>query len=138
MVGHSITRAPRSSRLERNSAAWEAARVMTTVLPLSAIQGDLGKNVSSSHREQLLTKLHTEFGRPRIRATQFVGNNPPAIETRDQSFDAEPISLKRGFARNRHLATPAQRAKETALGRDGRPGGSVIQNFQEVLRHVVG
>src|SRR5215831_19363768 len=121
MVGHSITRAPRSSRLARNSEDCEAARVMTTVLPLSAIPGDLGKNVSSAHREQLLTKLQPELDRSRVRARQFVRNDSTAIEARDQPFDRKPVSVKCCFACNRHLATAAQSAEQAPLRRDRRP-----------------
>src|SRR5215831_13427238 len=137
MVGHSMTRAPRSSRAERNSEDCAAARVMTTVLPLSAILGDLGKNVSSAHRQQLLTKLQPELNRSRVRAREFVGNDSTAIEARDQPFDRKPVSVKCCFACNRHLAAAAQSAKQAPLGRDGRSGGLVVQDVKKVLRDVV-
>src|SRR5215831_16700240 len=129
MVGHSITRASRSSSRLRNSADWEAARVMTIVLPVSAILGDLGKNLSRSHGKQSLTKLKSQFNRMLCRPAGFVRDDALSIETCDQSFDREPLPLKDRFSSNGNLATAPQRSQESSLGCDSCPCRNVVYDL---------
>src|SRR4030095_2112571 len=129
MVGHSITRAPRSSSRWRNSAECEAARVMTIVLPVRAILGDLGKNLSRSHGKQSLTKLKSQFNRMLRRAAGFVGDDALSIETCDQSFDRELLSLKDRFSSDGNLAAAPQRSQESALGCHSCPCRNMVQDL---------
>src|SRR5262245_59917933 len=130
MVGHSITRAPMSSSRLRKSADWEAARVMTIVLPVSAILGDLGKNLSRSLGKQSLTKLKPQFNRMLRGPAGFVGDDALSIETCDQSFDREPLSLKVRFSSNGNLAAAAQHSQESPLGSDSCSCRNMVQDLK--------
>src|SRR5262245_7658818 len=110
MVGHSMTRAPRSSSWLRSWADCAAARVMTIVLPVSAILRDLGQNLSGALGKQRFAKLETQFVRKVCCAADFVGDHARSIETRDQTSQRQPLSIDPGFARNRNLATSSERA----------------------------
>src|SRR6516162_2424727 len=96
IVGHSTTRAPSSSSPARNSADCEAVRVMTTVLPLSGILGDLGKDFSGSHRKKLLTEFNAERGGIAGWARNFIANDASSIEAGDQALDHEPAGFQPG------------------------------------------
>src|SRR4029453_1052308 len=100
MVGHSITRAPRSSNRFLRSADWVAARVTTIVLPLSAIFGDLSENFSGSHPKHLFTQRETQFVRALHWTTHFVSNQARSIETGNEPFDSQLLSLYFGLACN--------------------------------------
>src|SRR6266571_5018444 len=134
MVGHSMTRAPRSSNRERRSADCEAARVIRMVLPVSAILGNLGKNLSRSHGEQFLPQPESQLGRAVGGTGQFGGDHARSIETRDQSVDGQPVLIELGSPGNGNLTTSAERAQEPALRRDGRTGGPVVQPLKRGMR----
>src|SRR5947209_3070699 len=120
IVGHSITRAPRSSNSDRRSADCEAARVMTMVLPVSAMFGDLGEDFSGAHREQFLTKGEPELGGVSGRAAEFVGNHARAIQTGDQSFNGQAVSIKTGSSGDGNLTAAAKSPQQPAFGHHGR------------------
>src|SRR5215510_14350309 len=137
MVGHSMTRAPRSSSRLRRSADCEAARVITIVLPVSAMLGDLGKNLSCSHGKQSLTKLESQLNRPFRRSAGFISDDALSIEACDQSFDRELLSLKDRFSSNGNLAAASQRTQESPLGRHSRSSWNMVQDLNQRSRGSV-
>ena len=107
MVGHSMTRAPRSSNCDRNSADCRAARVMRTVLPVSSIPGDFGKDLSRSHVEQLLAKSNTQFRGVVWRSHEFFRDHASSVDAGNQAFDREPVSFNSCPPGKRNLAASA-------------------------------
>ena len=124
---------------DRSSADCEAARVMTMVLPVSAILGDFGKNFSGSHREQLLAEFQPKLD-------GLVGFGPLSsseMTRRPSRLAMSPLIVSRScwsvaFPGNRHLAASAERSKQSAFGGDGRPRGSWSSSFEKVSRRIVG
>src|SRR6185369_13820464 len=99
-----MTRAPRSSSRFRRSADWEAARVMTIVLPVSAILGDLGEDFSGSHREKFCSEIEAQLVGIVNRATYFFSNHACAIKACNEAFDRDLASFNSRFSRDRNLA----------------------------------
>src|SRR2546430_12027450 len=103
-----MTRAPRSSRRDRRSEDCEAARVIRTVLPVSAILGDLGKDFSRSQRKKLLTELEADFVRLFETSARLIGDDTGAVEACDESFDQKTISFESCLSGNRYLTAAAK------------------------------
>src|SRR4030095_7274286 len=131
MVGHSITRAPRFSNRFLRSADWVAARVVTIVLPLRAILGDLSENFSGSHCKHLFSQRETQFLRALHWTTHFVSNHASAIETGNETFDGQLRSLYAGFSCDWYLAASTERPQKASLSRDSRARCRVIQNLKQ-------
>src|SRR5262245_4679873 len=102
-----MTRAPRSSRRFRRSAACVAARVITIVLPVSAILGDLGENFSGSHRKKFLTEVESQLGGVVNRTAHFFSDHACAIKTGNEASDDELRSFYTGLSRDGNLAAAA-------------------------------
>src|SRR6185369_11336149 len=132
-----MTRAPRSSSRFRRSADWEAARVMTIVLPVSTILGDLGENFSGSHRKKFLSKLKAQLVGLANQASHFFSNHPRPIKAGNETFNCELASSDSGLSCDRNLTAPAKRSKKTALCSDGQTCRLMIQNCECASRCII-
>src|SRR5215813_4804416 len=112
---------------------------MTTVLPLSAILGNLGENFSGSHCKHLLAQRETQLVRALDWTTHFVSNQTRSIETGNEAFDGQLLSLYFGLSCHRYLAAPPQRPQKAPLSGDRSARCGVIENLkQESCRGVTG
>src|SRR5262245_43412855 len=132
-----MTRAPNSSSRPRRTADCDAARVITIVLPLSAMLGDFGKNFSGSLGKEFLPQLEAQFIRTVKRTAKLIGDDTRSVKTRDQAFDDEPVSFESCSSRNWNLATTSQSAQESAFGRHCSSRRMVIQGLKCGSRALV-
>src|SRR6516164_6066727 len=131
IVGHSTTRAPRASSPDRNSADCEAARVMTTVLPVSGILRDLGKDFSGSHCQEFLTEFHSERGRIVAGPGDFVLDHSRSINAGDEAFDNQPSGFQPGSSSYRNLTASTQRSQKPAFCRHGSSRRGMIEDRKQ-------
>src|SRR5262245_910754 len=110
---------------------------MTMVLPVSAMCGNLRKNLGGSHRKQFASELEACLGGGIRGAGDFIGKDARSVETGDQSFDRDTIAAQSGLSRNRYLATSTKRSKQSALGRYGNASRRMIEDVKNIARRRI-
>src|SRR5438094_5331547 len=137
MVGHSMTRAPRSSKRVRNSADCEAARVIRTVLPFSSILGDLRKDFPGSHGKQFFAEFQSQLESAIGEATQLMSDDALAVQARNQSFNGEVAAGQVCPSRNWDLAAAAERAQQATFRGHCDTRGGIIQHPKQIPRGLI-